>query len=293
MCLRLLGNWYPNPVWQYHDVIMNMVASQITSLAIVYSSVYSDADQRKHQSSASLAFVWGIHRGPVIFPHKWPVTRKMFPFDDVIMRVKFVWKIVNSSAFHCSTTFHIPQVVLWSAHFLSNIFSTKSLSTPRKNKIHELAMLLSTSRHRPSQSPHNVVLITDLGFYVIDSSFAWNPKWKLCSARTKHQHPIWWSFFHRIHYRSMRFDLYTEYCYRTVLVSIKMSIVWLFITFLFRGLHNAQIRHTTSYHIRKYICSCAACCSLGHSSWCVHFESLSKSQCNFRQRFRSDRWDSS
>ena len=46
---------------------------------------YSDADQRKHQSSASLAFVWGIHRGPVNFPHKWPVTRKMFPFDDVIM----------------------------------------------------------------------------------------------------------------------------------------------------------------------------------------------------------------
>ena len=46
---------------------------------------YSDADQRKHQSSASLAFVWGIDRGPVNSPHKWPVTRKMFPFDDVIM----------------------------------------------------------------------------------------------------------------------------------------------------------------------------------------------------------------
>ena len=46
---------------------------------------YSDADQRKHQSSASLAFVWGIHRGSVNSPHKWPVTRKMFPFDDVIM----------------------------------------------------------------------------------------------------------------------------------------------------------------------------------------------------------------
>ena len=44
-----------------------------------------DADQRKHQSSASLAFVQGIHRGPVNSPHKWPVTRKMFPFDDVIM----------------------------------------------------------------------------------------------------------------------------------------------------------------------------------------------------------------
>ena len=70
----------------YGDVIMGAIASQITSLTIVYSTVYSDADQRKHQSSASLAFVWGIHRGPVNSPHKWPVTRKMFPFDDVIMR---------------------------------------------------------------------------------------------------------------------------------------------------------------------------------------------------------------
>ena len=69
----------------YGDVLMGAIASQITSLAIVYSTVYSDADQRKFQSSASLAFVWGIHRGPVNSPHKWPVTRKMFPFDDVIM----------------------------------------------------------------------------------------------------------------------------------------------------------------------------------------------------------------
>ena len=69
----------------YDDVIMGTIASQITSLTIVYSTVYSGANQSKHQSSASLAFVWGIHRGPVNSPHKWPVTRKMFPFDDVIM----------------------------------------------------------------------------------------------------------------------------------------------------------------------------------------------------------------
>ena len=69
----------------YDDVTMGAIASQITSLTIVYSTVYSGADQSKHQSSASLAFVWGIHRGPVNSPHKWPVTRKMFPFDDVIM----------------------------------------------------------------------------------------------------------------------------------------------------------------------------------------------------------------
>ena len=69
----------------YDDVIMDAMASRITSLMIVYSTVYSGADQSKHQSSASLAFVWGIHRGPVNSPHKWPVTRKMSSFDDVIM----------------------------------------------------------------------------------------------------------------------------------------------------------------------------------------------------------------
>ena len=68
---------------------MSEIASHITSLTIVYSIVYSDADQRKHQSSASLAFVRGIHRGPVNSPHKWPVTRKRFPFDDVFMNILF------------------------------------------------------------------------------------------------------------------------------------------------------------------------------------------------------------
>ena len=69
----------------YCDAIMSPMASQITSLTIVYSIVYSRTDQRKHQSSASLAFVRGIHRRPVNSPHKGPVTRKMIPFDDVCM----------------------------------------------------------------------------------------------------------------------------------------------------------------------------------------------------------------
>ena len=71
---------------------MTTMASQITSLMVVYSAVYSEADQRKHQSSASLAFVQGIHRGPVNSLHKWPVARKMFPFDYVIMMwIKYVY----------------------------------------------------------------------------------------------------------------------------------------------------------------------------------------------------------
>ena len=69
----------------YNDIITSAMASQITSLTIVYPTFYSGADQRKQQSSASLAFVRGIHQSLVNSPHKRPVTRKMLPFDDVIM----------------------------------------------------------------------------------------------------------------------------------------------------------------------------------------------------------------
>ena len=76
---------------------MGTMASQITSPAIVYSTVYSHADQRKHQSSVSLAFVRGIHLGPVNSPHKWPVMRKMFPFHDLIMNTGCL--IINARIF--------------------------------------------------------------------------------------------------------------------------------------------------------------------------------------------------
>ena len=75
----------------YSDVIIGAMVSQITSLMIVYSTIHSGADQRKHQSSASRAFVRGIHWWPVNSLHKWPVTQKMFSFDDVIM----TWKNIH------------------------------------------------------------------------------------------------------------------------------------------------------------------------------------------------------
>ena len=65
----------------YNDVIMSPMASHITSLTITYSTVYPGADIRKHQSSALLAFVRGIHRWPVNCPRKGPIAQKMFPFD--------------------------------------------------------------------------------------------------------------------------------------------------------------------------------------------------------------------
>ena len=93
-----LGSCYC--VLLYSDVIMRAIVSQIPGVSTVYSIVCSGADQRKHQSSASLTFVTGFHWSPVNSPHKGPVTQKMYPFDDVIME-RFV---INSMWIHnCSS----------------------------------------------------------------------------------------------------------------------------------------------------------------------------------------------
>ena len=86
--------------FHYCDVIMGAIAYQITGPTIVYSTVYSDL--RKHQISASLAFLRGIHRWPANSPHEWPVTRKMFSFDDVIMLINLSpsvtpWVVVTTT----------------------------------------------------------------------------------------------------------------------------------------------------------------------------------------------------
>ena len=88
---------------------MSAMVSQITSLNIVYSTVYSGADQRKHQSSAPLAFVRGIHRRPVNSSHKWPVMRKMFPFDDVIMDFMFDNQWFLQNFWHCHGQKYAPS----------------------------------------------------------------------------------------------------------------------------------------------------------------------------------------
>ena len=72
--LIFVFNKYYNAFQHYSDVIMSAIAPQIPGVLIIYSIVCSD--QRKHQSSAALAFVRGIHRWPVNSPHKWQVTRK-------------------------------------------------------------------------------------------------------------------------------------------------------------------------------------------------------------------------
>ena len=79
----------------YSDVILVAVAAQITGISDVCSTVCSGADQRKHQSFAPLTFVKGIHRWSVDSPHDSPVTRKMFPFDDVILYHSVSWLVWN------------------------------------------------------------------------------------------------------------------------------------------------------------------------------------------------------
>ena len=97
----------PHFTFHYNYVTMGSMASQITSLTVVYSTFYSGADERKHQSSASLAFVSGIHRGPVNSPHKWPVTRKMFSFDVVIIFIVLIIHTYLSLYTHTHTHTHI------------------------------------------------------------------------------------------------------------------------------------------------------------------------------------------
>ena len=81
-----------------NNVIMIPMTSQITGISIVYSTVCWGAAQRKHQSSASVAFVWRIHGRPVDSLHKRRVTRKMFPFDDVIKMLFSCRPTENGSA---------------------------------------------------------------------------------------------------------------------------------------------------------------------------------------------------
>ena len=97
------ARWTVLFAWHYKDVIMSAVASQITSLTIVHSTVYSRR-RSNNQNSASLAFVRGIHRWPVNFPHKGPVMRKMFPFHDdamdpAIVRIIWIYAAENRFAF--------------------------------------------------------------------------------------------------------------------------------------------------------------------------------------------------
>ena len=133
-----------------NDVIMGTLASQITSLPIVYSTVYSDADQRKHQGSASLAFVRGIHRWMVNSPHKWPVTRKMLPFDDVIIKSRYHLLSGNFKPISLlSSVSKVFEVIFFDQlydYFVANSLSFKNQNGFPKHHSIELAALELTGK---------------------------------------------------------------------------------------------------------------------------------------------------
>ena len=93
----------------YNDIIVSTMASQITNVS-------SGADQRKHQSSASLAFVQGIHRSSVNSQHKEPVTWKMFPFDDVIITLPMPVPYIHRSDFDQHEVYRYLSSTSWKSH---------------------------------------------------------------------------------------------------------------------------------------------------------------------------------
>ena len=106
--LKLPGDIWAIPLpsrWRHneHDGVSN------TSITNVYSTIYSGADQRKHPSSASLAFVRGIHRWPVNSPHKGPVTREMSPLmtSSCYSHSHLWWYTIRTTAYFTHTCKHI------------------------------------------------------------------------------------------------------------------------------------------------------------------------------------------
>ena len=108
------------PRSHYSDVIMSAMEAQIASVSIVCWPVGSGTDQRKNQSVASLAFVRRIHRWPMNSPHKRPVTRKMFSFNDVIMLFLSSGQLCNAftpQLFLNYLPFKSGEKVYWSYQF--------------------------------------------------------------------------------------------------------------------------------------------------------------------------------
>ena len=107
-------------MFHYNHVTMTAMASQITGVSSVCSTLGSAMDQRRHQSSASLAFVRGIHPWLVNFPHKRPVTRKMFPLDDIFMpRLgrPVMWQVLSCASFvmrrYGPPLYRSPSLIHW------------------------------------------------------------------------------------------------------------------------------------------------------------------------------------
>ena len=119
--------WKPNVLKHYSNITMSAIASQITGASAVYSIFCPSADQRKHQNSASLSFVSGIHPWPVSSPRNGPVTRKpsKLAFTQSLC-VLFVLEILGSST---KLTFVLTLCAWYLFHVSGCVLSVYHLSS--------------------------------------------------------------------------------------------------------------------------------------------------------------------
>ena len=190
---------------------MSMMGSQITSLTIVYSTIYSGADHRKHQSSESLAFVRGIHRWPVNSPRIGPATRKKFPFDDVIMLsvfpivVKFRWyNLIRKHLFSTGPSVHVYGTIDLAnvpSSYLGSDEVRPSASTMLTTKFDlifpkflwlatNLIIVLRFAKHSPS-GVVRIASISDLHVFHAANCTNWSTKMK--SSWWRHQMEIFFA----------------------------------------------------------------------------------------------------
>ena len=156
---------------------MRAIASQITSLTIVYPG----ADQRKHQSSALLTFVWGIHRKRVNSPHKWPVTRKCFH----LMTSSCASRLSRPSALFLMPSWRLSLRPLWKD--VPNASKQLTLKSPSRWELNTFSRAIlkswfegvfKSSKHRISNHVQRLVFNT---FSDVISKLIMQMFWRLFS----------------------------------------------------------------------------------------------------------------
>ena len=140
---------------------MSALVSHIIGVSIVCLTVGSGADQRKHESSASLAFVEGIHRWPVNSRHKRPVTRKMFPFDDDIILFSQHLQYPNASKHQVLRSHSVVSTDQGLCHWHAWNTSVFYLGLNHCSAIERIAFILHTVGRRYARDNGSVVRINE------------------------------------------------------------------------------------------------------------------------------------
>ena len=158
---------------------MNVMTSQSTCVSMVYSTVCSGTDQRKHQSS----FMRGIHRWPGNSPHKGPVTRKMLPFDDVIME-----KVQPHIFKHYTDV--IMTTMASQITSLTVVYSTVYSDADQRKHQSSASLAFVWGIHRDRWIPRAKGQLRGNCFHLMTSSWSWRPVWSPCTGRgLSHRYP--------------------------------------------------------------------------------------------------------